>query len=101
VVALMAVEDQQAITTHSSGPSILLEMPNLIHAFLICCPTILSNSDYPVRWKSAILVPRCKVIFPCNNDKRRHYPALGINTLDYCNLFPIARLYLFCLYTPV
>src|ERR1700730_8595487 len=97
----MAVEDQQAITTHSLGPSMLLEMPNPIHAFLICCPTVIGNSDHPVGWESAVLVPRREVVFPCNNDKRRHHPALGIDALDYCNPFTIARLYLFCLCTPV
>jgi hypothetical protein len=100
-VALVAVEDQQAITTYSLGPSIFLKMLNLIYAFLICCLTILRNSDYLVRWKSAILVLRCKVIFPYNNDEQQHYLALGINILDYYNLFLIARLYLFCLCIPV
>src|SRR5437868_6206875 len=28
-----------------------------------------------------------------NHDKRRYSPAVRIDTLDYCGLFPIARLY--------
>ena len=100
-MALVTIKDQQAITTYSSGPSMLLEMPNPIHAFLIRRPTVLSNSNHLIRWESAVLVLRRKVVFPYNNDKRRHRLALGINALDYCNPFPIARLYLFYLCMPV
>ena len=79
----------------------ILEMLNLIHAFLIRRLTVLSNSNHLIKWKSTILVLRRKVVFPYNNDKRRHYLALGINALDYYNPFLIARLYLFYLYMPV
>src|SRR3981081_461461 len=95
----MAIEDQQAITTHSSGPSMLLKMPNPINAFLICCPTVIGNSDHPVSWESAVLVPRSEVVFPCNNDKRRHRPALELtpwitvthSRLPGCIFFAFAR----------
>jgi hypothetical protein len=101
VVALMAVEDQQAITTYSSGPSMLLKMPNLIHTFLICCLTVIGNSNYPIGWESTVLVPKREMVFPYNNNKWQHHLALGIDALGYCNPFTIARLYLFCLCTPV
>jgi len=101
VVALVAIEDQQAIPTYSSGSSMLLKMSNPIHAFLICCLAVISNSDYLVRWKSVVLIPRCEVVFACNNNKWWHCLALGIDALDYYNLFSIARLYLFCFCTPI
>src|ERR1700716_916649 len=101
VVALMTVEDQQAITTNSSGLCMLLEMPNPIYTLLICCLTVFSNSDNPVGWKSTILIPRCKMVFPCNNYKWRNTPPLRIDTLDYCNTFSIPWLYFFCVCTSV
>ena len=93
MVALVAIKDQQAIPTYSLGPSMLLKMSNPIHAFLICCLAVISNSDYLVRWKSAVLIPRREVVFACNNNKWWHCLALGIDALDYYNLFSIARLY--------
>ena len=68
MVALMAVKDKEAIATHSPGTSVLLEMTNPIHAFLLCCPTVVGNSDHLVAWETAILVPRREVIFARNND---------------------------------
>jgi hypothetical protein len=63
VMALMTIKDQQAITTNSSSLSMLLEMPNLIYASLVCSLAIFRDNDYLVRWKSTILVLRHKVIF--------------------------------------
>ena len=100
MVTLMTIEDQEAITTYSSKPSMLFKMLNSV-CLSHCCPTIISDRNYSTGRKSAILIPRCKVIFPRNNDKRRHRPVLVIDVLDCCYPFPVARLYLFCLCTPV
>jgi hypothetical protein len=52
----MSIEDQQVISTSSSSSSILFEILNLIYIYLICCPTVISNRDYLVRWKSTVLI---------------------------------------------
>ena len=79
----------------------LLKMPNPIHASLVYSLAIFSNSNYPIAWKSTVLILRCKVIFAYNNDEWQYCLALGVDALDYCNPFPITRLHLLCFCTPV
>ena len=79
----------------------LLEMPNPIHASLIYSPAIFRDTDYPVRWKSTVLVLGREVIFTSDNNEWRYCPALGVNALDHCNPFLITRLYSFRFYMPI
>ena len=48
MLALVAVEDQETIATHTSGPSRLLEIPNPIHTFHVSFPAVMGNSEYLV-----------------------------------------------------
>jgi hypothetical protein len=50
VVAVMAIEDKEAINPGCSSSSILIEVLNLFKAPLVGCPTILRYRDSLVLW---------------------------------------------------
>ncbi len=48
-----------------------------------------------------VAIPILQIILAYHNDKQRYRPIIKIDTLDYNDLFPIARLYDFSFFTPV
>jgi hypothetical protein len=101
VVTFVPIEDQETVNTHFSWRSELFEVTNLINSQFIRSPAILRDASAPTGWEFSFVVPGTEVIFPCNNDIRRDRVAHGIDGLDDCNPFPITRLDLLCLCTPV
>jgi hypothetical protein len=101
VVTFVPIEDQETVNTHFSWRSELFEVTNPINSQFIRSLAILRDASAPTGWEFSFVVPGTEVIFPCNNDIRRDCVAHGIDGLDDCNLFPITRLDLLCLYMPV
>ena len=96
VVTFVPIKDQEAINTQFSGRSKLFKMTNPIYGQFIRSPAILRDSSPLTGWEFSFVVPGIEVIFPRNNDKWRDRVTHGIDGLDYCNPFPITRLYLLC-----
>ena len=48
--------------------------------------------NFPFRLESAVLVPGEEVVFPLDDEVRRHDPAIRAHGLDHHNPLPIARL---------
>ena len=100
VVAVVAVEDEEAINPGCSSFGMLVEVLNPFQASLIGCPTVFGRRDDPVVWQWAVLVPRGEVMLALDDNERRDRPASSVDTLDHCCPLPIARLLRLCPATP-
>jgi hypothetical protein len=69
VVAVMAIEDKEAINPGCSSSSMLIEVLNPFKASLIGRPTILRYHNNLVLRQWAILVPRGEVIFALDDNE--------------------------------
>ena len=70
----------------------LIEVLKPLKARLIIGLSILSRGNSPVGWKVSFRVPGGEVISACYHYERRDRPPIGVNALDYGNLFLISRL---------
>ena len=100
VVAIVAVEDEEAINPDFSSFSMLVEVLDPFQASLVRCPTVFGCRDDLVLWQWAVLILRGEVMLALDDDKRRDRPASSIDTLDYCCPLAIARLLRLCPTTP-
>jgi hypothetical protein len=72
-----------------------------IQAHRISSPAVLGGRNAPVGREVALSILVGKVVLRSQDDERRDSLAEGINTLDHCRLFAVARLGQLCLATAV
>ena len=63
-----------------------------IQAYSIGSLAIVSSCNVPVGWKVALSVPVGRVVLRSQDNEQRDGPAKGIDSLDNCCLFAVARL---------
>lgn len=68
-MAVMAVEDEEAINPGCSSSGVLVEVLNPFKASLVGCRTILRRRDNPVVWQWAVLIPRREMVLALDDDE--------------------------------
>jgi len=101
VVALVAVEDQQPVFAFRTRCCIEVEVLDPIQAYRISSPAIVGGCDAPVSREVALGVPVSEVVLRGQDDEWRDGLAEGIDSLDHCCPFTVARLGQLCLATAV
>lgn len=71
VVALVAVQDREAINTHCTRLGVLVEVLDPFYTSFVCCPSVLGGGNDPILGQRAVLVPRQEVVFALNDDLGR------------------------------
>lgn len=82
-VALVAVKDKQPVRPSSVRFCMYVEVLNPLKAKLVGCPSIVTNTDNPVR--RDILIPAGLVELSFQDYKGWKTPAGRVNTLSYCH----------------
>ena len=70
----------------------MVEMLNLIQAYLIVGLSIMGRIDRLVAWNTGLVVPASLMEFHGKDDEWWQSPALGTDSSDNCSPFPVTRL---------
>jgi hypothetical protein len=93
VVALVAINNEQAVLSNSAPLCMLIKVLQPLQAKLICCPAVPRDCNTLIVRYTTLLVPGREVVLAGEDDKRWDSPPHYVTALNSCDPLPVALLY--------
>ena len=89
LVALMAIKNQQPVTTHCPGLCMVDKVPQLVKTKLICCLAVVTNTYPPVL---RIVILGSVVVLCFEDEEGLDHLSYSVNAGNQCCPLMVARL---------